>query len=394
MGRWRFPAVLALGLAAVGSTARADDRSDLGQGALDRLALRNFQDFEELSLKELLGKFDGLRFALNAFGNVGARYADNDPTAKPSFFMGNMGLLADADLQNNVRALAELAFEVARNQPSIDVERLHMRFRFGNFYLTVGRVHTDIGYWNTAYHHGKWLQVSIDRPTVLAFEGEGGLVPIHAVGAFGRYVLPTNFGKINFLLGVSNGRANLSTVVSMIGDNNRDKAVMAAVYIDDFLTPGLRVGASGWEGLIAPESAAVRPALPGIAMQEWVGNAHLVLRKEHAVLISEVFWIRHSAAGRDWTVVSPYAVIGYRFGRVLPYVMLDSQMLTGGLSPYFTPTPGALRPGAGDLFRGALGVRFEFSEWAALKAEYRQTHFRGDGIKPVHSGVIDASFGI
>lgn len=395
MGRWRRFGGLILAAALTGQLSWADDRADLGQGALDRLALKNFQDFEELSLKELLGKFDGLRFSLNAFGNVGARYVGNDPNNKPGFSMGSLGLLADADLKNNVRALSELAFDVNRNnQLMVNVERLHMRFRISNFYLTVGRVHTDLGYWNTAYHHGRWLQVTIDRPSVLAFGMDGGLLPNHAVGAFGRYVLPTAFGKVNFLLGVNNGRGALSTTTPMFGDNNKDKAVTAEIYVDDFLTPGLRIGAAGWEGLIAPESAAVRPDLPGRAIQEWIGNAHLVLRQDRAILISEIFYIKQTSFGREWTVLAPYAVMGYRFGRFLPYLMFDSQILKGGLSPFFTPTPGTMRPGTGNLFRGILGLRYEFSEWAAFKAEYRQSYFRGMDVKPVHGFFVDASFGI
>ena len=55
--------------------------------------------------------------------------------------------------------------------------------------LEVGRFHTDIGYWNTAFHHGLWLQIPVERPHVLRFEDDGGLVPVHWVG--GAYTLET-----------------------------------------------------------------------------------------------------------------------------------------------------------------------------------------------------------
>ena len=30
--------------------------------------------------------------------------------------------------------------------------------------VSFGRYHTPINYWNTAFHHGQWLQTTISRP--------------------------------------------------------------------------------------------------------------------------------------------------------------------------------------------------------------------------------------
>ena len=45
-----------------------------------------------------------------------------------------------------------------------------------------GRFHSPSRYWNTAYHHGQYMQTSISRPLVEKFEDEGGVLPTHVTG--------------------------------------------------------------------------------------------------------------------------------------------------------------------------------------------------------------------
>ena len=46
----------------------------------------------------------------------------------------------------------------------------------------LGRLHSPSRYWNTAYHHGQYLQTSVTRPLVEKFEDEGGVLPTHVTG--------------------------------------------------------------------------------------------------------------------------------------------------------------------------------------------------------------------
>ena len=48
--------------------------------------------------------------------------------------------------------------------------------------LWIGRYHNPLGYWNTQFHHGTYLQTSITRPGVMAFEDGGGPLVTHLVG--------------------------------------------------------------------------------------------------------------------------------------------------------------------------------------------------------------------
>ena len=65
----------------------------------------------------------------------------------------------------------------------VDVERLQIAYRWSDaLRLTAGRGHTALGYWNESYHHGKLLQPTVERPEVLKFEDDGGILPVHFVG--------------------------------------------------------------------------------------------------------------------------------------------------------------------------------------------------------------------
>lgn len=48
-----------------------------------------------------------------------------------------------------------------------EVERVIIRYDLNDYFrVSFGRYHTLINYWNTAFHHGEWLQTSISRPCI------------------------------------------------------------------------------------------------------------------------------------------------------------------------------------------------------------------------------------
>jgi len=77
----------------------------------------------------------------------------------------------------------ELVFEHNdRGELSPDLERLQRRYTFGEAGHRLGRpLHTPLGYWNTAFHHGQQLQTSVLRPQMIDFEDHGGVIPAHTV---------------------------------------------------------------------------------------------------------------------------------------------------------------------------------------------------------------------
>ena len=63
-----------------------------------------------------------------------------------------------------------------------EIERLQLGWRIGESKLWLGRFHNPIGYWNTQFHHGDYLQTSISRPANLEYEDDNGVLPMHLTG--------------------------------------------------------------------------------------------------------------------------------------------------------------------------------------------------------------------
>jgi hypothetical protein len=309
-----------------------------------------------------------LRFGINFFGDLsaGARYPARPRTA---FSIGTLGLRMLGKLGPSLDALTELAFETTADGPIADIEQVALRWRYGPGELVVGRFHTDLGYWSTAYHHGLWLQVPIARPRALRFEDDGGLFPAHWVGA--QYTLGhrTSSGDLALVLAVGNGRGDVVDDVRVTDDTNDAKAGLAKVR---WRGAGVEVGLGFLYDLIAPAAAAVRPALPGERIHELVGNAYVAVRGGGPVVIAEGYAFHHRAGGRSFTTLVGYGLLGFELTPALvPYAAVD--VIRGADDdPFFAPDPAA--PPALDVLELLGGIKLETSTWSALKLELRFTH--------------------
>ena len=64
-----------------------------------------------------------------------------------------------------------------------ELERLQLGWQSGETTMAwIGRFHQPSSYWNSVFHHGKYLQTSITRPSIDEFEDDGGVLPMHVSG--------------------------------------------------------------------------------------------------------------------------------------------------------------------------------------------------------------------
>jgi len=86
--------------------------------------------------------------------------------------------------RQRLRLLGE--FVVSRDEH--EFERLQLGYE-ANTELTLwlGRFHQPASGWNTLHHHGAYLQTSITRPWIEAWEDEHGVVPQHVTGVLGEW---------------------------------------------------------------------------------------------------------------------------------------------------------------------------------------------------------------
>jgi hypothetical protein len=346
------------------------------------------------SVQELHFGHAKARYSLNFFGDVSfSVFSPAGPERQPSFALGAQDFLLRGELGGHLIATTEFAVEFAEDGTAgLDLERLHIRWQEQHFFVEAGRWHTDFGYWNDAYHHGRWLQPTIARPRWVRFEDEGGLLPVHWVGLSGGASTDLGPGKLRATLSVGNGRGRVVDDVRNTADYSGRKSLQANAEYIGLGLPDLRVGISGIYGRIPAQAMDVRPALPGQPIDEWIGSVHVAYPSTPLLLIAEGYLIEHRANGQSWRTYGGFALIGYSLEIVTPYLELSQILSAGGADPFFIPDRGFIDEApALDAFDFIAGARLDLSEWSALKLEYQYSQLRPQGI--TESVVLNCSWG-
>lgn len=340
------------------------------------------------------------RYSLNFFGDTSLSFGR--PTAPDhflSFSFGAQDLLLKGELGNHIVATTEIAMEPDARQIVVDVERFNVRWQSEQFFIEAGRSHTSVGYWNNAYHHGTWLQPSIERPRWVAFEDADGMLPVHWVGLDLGAKFKVRSSTLNLFASVGNGRGHIVDDVRNAGDYQSLKALHVAAEFVGIHWPELRAGVSGIVDRIAalPATGEVsRPALPDQPIDELIAGAYVAYAGYPLVFIAESYWIVHRAKDQQlltqqWNTYGGFALVGYAFGRFTPYVEFERVASSGGKDPFFIPDP-AMQTSSFDTAEGIVGLRIDLSDWTALKVEYRNTRVL-DAASTFQAGVLNWSWG-
>lgn len=230
---------------------------------------------------------------------------DNRPAQYSAFQLGQLVLMGSGQIADDWRGFFELAFKQnSDNSLTTDVERAIVSYDHSDLLrVTLGRYHTAIGYWNNAYHHGSWLQPSIDRPDVVAFASP--FIPVHIIGLelYGRK--KATEGVFEYLFNVGNGVAFNRATNQTSSDNNDNKAINGHVRFKDFFVPGLAVGGnlyydeadSSASVALAATVDGVRNAFPNGAvqtrMQRKISGVHALYMAGPYEFIAEWYNIRN-----------------------------------------------------------------------------------------------------
>lgn len=96
-----------------------------------------------------------------------------------------------------------------------DIERFQFGYKFDTRNtLWLGRFHNPAGIWNIEHHHGAYLQTSISRPHIVAYEDGGGglsvgggVLPMHLTGLLWEGSRAVGMGAVNYEIGFARGPA-------------------------------------------------------------------------------------------------------------------------------------------------------------------------------------------
>ena len=306
-------------------------------------------------------------FHVMGFGDIS--YVSRDGSDEDGFVIGQAVAHLSASLGDSLGVFGEFSATGKDSGYSFGVERFMVKYDFSDtFKLSAGRYHTPIGYWNSAFHHGAWLQTSTTRPEMVKFGSK--LVPIHFVGVLLEGNVPaTNLG-LTYKVGYGNGRHSNIAQAGDAGDVNGDKAWMLQVNSRPKSIYGLDFGL----GFYSDEVELVMN--PDV--KESTVSAYAAWTKESPEIIFEYLHSEHeevtdSSVSGD--VDAWYAQIAYRLkgkhDQWKPYLRLEKQKIDA--SDPLLGTEGLNQEA------GILGVRWDFNPYAALKAEYRNEEFNNGG---------------
>jgi hypothetical protein len=314
------------------------------------------------------------RLDLNFFGDVSLQQLKDE---KAGAAVGALGFQLTAHLAEGLVARTEFAMEFENGETVVDVERAYLEYRTNHWMIAAGRTHAELGYWNTAFHHGRWLQLTIDRPRVLRFEDDGGVLQIHAVGVDVAYGPARGDSGLEVAVAVSNGSGPTLVGIQTNHDDNWAKSLLVRIGAVGIGHPALRFGINIGVDSIAPEDASVRPLLPDQSIFEVVTGAYLALRSEGLILFSEAYNILHHGGGKTWQFTDGFVVAGYRFGRFIPYAEFEARQGDGLSDPYLNPSPVASPESVppANFVEGTAGLRYDLSSWSALKLELAANRF-------------------
>jgi len=303
---------------------------------------------------------------IRGFGDV-TFHGDARKGDTTSFTLGQLNLFVTSDISEKFRLLSEIVFEADdHNNVGVDIERLLLQYSHNDYLnIGVGRYHTAIGYYNTAYHHSTWLQTATGRPFLFQFEDDGGILPIHNVGVSASGLVPGS-GKLqlHYVAEVGNGRTSRSPLdepVQNVVDENNTKAVNFGVFATPDAVRGLQLGFSIYHDRLQP---ARQPRIG-----ETIFAAHAVIVRPSFEWLNEVLDIHHAPDGSPHAFSTPgfYSQISKRWGSYRPYFRY--QYVNGSDTEPVFPDVG-LRHGP------SAGLRFDASESVALKLQYDRTFLR------------------
>jgi hypothetical protein len=311
---------------------------------------------------------------LRMFGDMG--YEASDQKGKTnSFNVGTLDLFMTGALTDHVSVLGEVLFTPKiDNSIGVDVERLLLQYTHNDYLnFSMGRYHSFIGYYNTAFHQGAWFQTTVDRPFMYAFDDQGGFLPLQEVGVTINGQIPSGSLRLNYVAEIGNGRAHLlgSDPAQNFRDTNNGKSFNFALYSRPSGFPGLQAGFSIYHDYLT--------FTDNFNHDELISTVHVVYTNSNFEFWNEGMLVRHTntSGGAPGVFHTPgfYTQFSRRYGKYRPYFRY-SYLNAGVAEPiYGDPTDG---PIVGRRNGPTIGLRYDLNDHAALKLQYNHLAQRGE----------------
>lgn len=320
---------------------------------------------------------DVTAFELKGFGDINFEKvtgSDQKEHSHGSFVLGDLDLYISEQIDDRLDVLGEVLIELGDEE--VDVERFHIGYIFSDaIKIRAGRFHTPLGFWNLSFHHGAQLQPTIDRPDVLRFEHDEGVLPAHTIGvsAAGRFRLGTSTFLYDLMIGnghkIEKKEEGEGGVLSpnVKTDDNSNKSIAFSLAVKPGLMPGLKMGISGDILRIQSEEDVLIDGVP-VDIKQLIITPALLYSMNNLEIWGEYFYIRNEdkrGIVEDKTSNGYYLLLTYNLSdRWIPYILHESRNIEGG-DRYFRVLA------ATDIRETIGGVRYNSSYRSCIKVEGR-----------------------
>ena len=325
------------------------------------------------------------RLKLLLFGDTGYQIGHYlGPTS--TFEFGEFDMFATARLTDRVSALAEVLFTTGPNNfISLDLERLYIKYQPNDYFAaTVGRIHTAIGYYNTAFNRGDYFQTTIGRPAMFEFDDQGGFLPLQDLGIVLNGQVPSGKLGLHYVFELTNGRAyGADAQPAQNGsDGNNSKAVNFGLSIKPEQISGLTVGFSvRHDYLTDPLNLHVSELLPVV---------YAVFTNSNYEWLNEGMYVTHKLpGGAAFHTPGFYTQFSRRIGHIRPYFRYSYVNAPDNDPIYGNDLE---LPTVGRINGPTVGMRYDFTGHTAFKLQYDREDARGELPTNGGSGQFDFTF--
>lgn len=320
---------------------------------------------------------------IRGFGDVDFSGTDQKGS-QSGFRLAQFVLHFASPLSAKVNYFAEVSFTAEPTTYALALERSIIRYDYNDYFkISFGKYHTPVSYWNTTFHHGSWLQTTIDRPQMIRFGGTD--IPVHFLGLQAEGNIPSGGLGLGYNLGVGNGRSFPFSKSGDSGDVNNNRAWLANLFVRPTRFYGLQLGGSFYHDKLTSGA--------GRNFDEWIASGNAVWNKQRPEIIAEYANVHH----RDLLTSQTFNTTNY-------YVQAAYQLpwQQNKWKPYYRfeyihrPTTEPVWDITGtasvvDLVGSLVGVRYDITNYAAFKGEYRS--FReGAGEPRVNGAFLQTAF--
>jgi hypothetical protein len=288
------------------------------------------------------------------------------PGSAANFYSGNFDLLLTAPISSRLNVLSEINFQESDAQHfAVDVERLLLNFDYKDWLrISIGRYQTAIGYYNTVFMSGAWPQTTADRPLIMAFPDDGGVMPVQAIGVSLKGAIPSGKFVLNYLFeyGSSDTMRTRFDGLGSIDDENNGNQVNVGIFLRPDWVPGLEAGGSFYHDDISDDRNL------SIRYRQSILNAHIVYVARGLEFLNEGVLIRHAQTdgANVFNMPGAYTQISKQLGHVRPFCRFQ----------YLNTNPRSSLHDVGLRYGPSFGARYDFNSNVAFKLQFDHTHRR------------------